>query len=433
MSNAFRALALLLCFLTVAACGDDDAESDGGAAGDGDGDGDGDAGPTVPGCDTVLAPSDDDTELLQTAFIEAESGDVICLEEGTYRPTVELSLASHRDVTFKGLGESREDVVMDFADQEEGDDGIYVTADGFTIENMWIKNTIGNGVVVSADDSMFHKLKVTWDAGSVTDNGAYAVYPTNCNRTIVDDVEVSGAADAGIYVGQCTQAIVRNSTSTANVIGIEVENTTDADVYNNDISDNTVGILAVILPNLAKKDGGNVLIRDNRVNMNDRANFAEEGTTAGAVPAGCGVLVIGLPDVEIRGNTIEDQTGPGVFVASYEIFELLSGTPSDDAETDKWPKRIYIHGNTIEDTGTAPSGDWELLGEPPLPGVVWDGRLAPGIETQVEMDFCLGPDEQESFLKGASGEIADVLGEDTRTTDASEHDCELDPLPELDF
>jgi hypothetical protein len=151
------------------------------------------------------------------------------------------------------------------------------------------------------------------------------------------------------------------------------------------------------------------------------------------VPHGCGILVIGLPDVEIRDNTVEDQTGPGIFVASYEIFELLAGAVSDDPETDKWPKRIYIHGNTIADTGTAPDGDWALLGDPPLPGVVWDGRLAPGIDTQAEMDICLGPDEQADFLKGADGEVGGVLGEATRTTDASDHDCELEPLPELDF
>ena len=262
MPITLRVIALLPCLLSLAGCGDDDADDgDGGAGTGGDGDDAGDdAGPSVPGCDTVLSPSDDDTETLQTALIEAESNDVICLSEGTYRPTVELSLASHMGITLKGLGDSREDVVLDFADQETGDDGIFVTADGFTIEHMWVKNTLGNGIVVSADDSVFRDLKVTWDAGAITANGAYAVYPTNCNRTIVENVDVSGASDAGIYVGQCVQAIVRGNTVKQNVIGIEIENTNDADVYDNDIEDNAVRILAVIMPNLVKKDGGGVLI-----------------------------------------------------------------------------------------------------------------------------------------------------------------------------
>ena len=441
MRTTLSTLTLLLCLLSLLACGDDDAESHCGSTctgGDGDGDGDAggsDAGPTAPGCDTVLEPSDNDTETLQTAFIEAASGDVICLSEGTYSLTTELSLADHRDVTFKGLGETREDVVLDFADQDSGDDGVVVTADSFTIEHMWIKNTPGNGVVVSADDSLFRDLKVTWDAGSITENGAYAVYPTNCNRTIVENVEVSGAADAGIYVGQCREAIVRDSNVHENVIGIEVENTTSADVYNNDVTDNTVGVLVVLLPNLMKKDGGQVLVRENRVSGNDRENFAEAGTTAAAVPAGAGVLVVGLPDVEVRDNTISDQSGPAIFVASYEILELLSGTPSDDPDTDKWPKRVYLHGNDIDSAtiGTAPMGSWDMLGEPPIPAVIWDGTLAPGVDTQAEMEICLGEEEQMVFMKGSSGIVAGVLVEATRTTDTSDHECTLDELPELDF
>jgi parallel beta-helix repeat protein len=449
MKAILAAPILALCLsslLTLVACGDDDATADAGGAGTsgdgdgdgdaGDGDGDGDAGDGDAGpsdCDLTLSPSDDDTEMLQTALIDGiDSGDVICLEPGTYRPTAELSLTAHLDITLKGVGESREDVIIDFSDQETGDDGIYVTADGFTIENLWIKNSPGNGVVVSADDSVFRNLKVTWDAGAVTENGAYAVYPTNCNRTIVEDVEVIGASDAGIYVGQCTGAIVRHNKVYENVIGIEVENTTNADVYDNDIENNAVGILAVILPNLDKKDGSHVLIRENRVTGNDHENFAEEGTTAGAVPPGAGILVLGLPDVEVRDNTVSDQSGPAIFVGSYELFELLSSTTSDDPETDKWPKRVYIHGNTFEDVGTAPMMDWALIGDAPIPAVAWDGVVAPELDTQAEVEICLGEGEQMMFVKGSSGDVAGLLAEETRTNDTSDHECTLDALPELE-
>jgi len=174
-------------------------------------------------------------------------------------------------------------------------------------------------------------------------------------------------------------------------------------------------------------------LRDNRVRMNDRANFAEEGTTAAAIPPGAGILVLGLPDVEVRDNTIEDQSGPGIFVASYEIFELLSGAVSDDPDTDKWTRRVYIHGNEIADTGTDPMGDWGLLGDAPLPGVVWDGTLAPGVDSQADMEICLGEAEQADFVKGETGGVGGVLSADTRTSDTSDHECELDPIEEQDF
>jgi nitrous oxidase accessory protein NosD len=77
-------------------------------------------------------------------------------------------------------------------------------------------------VVTGAEDVTFRDIKVSWDAGSATENGAYAVYPVNSSRVIVEDSEVVGAADAGIYVGQCNQAIVRNNVVYGNVAGIEI-------------------------------------------------------------------------------------------------------------------------------------------------------------------------------------------------------------------
>lgn len=91
---------------------------------------------TPAGYDHVIAPSSNDHEAIQTVMINAKSGDVIGLEPGTYRITRELNLTGIADVTFKGMGATREEVILDFADQVEGDDGITVTAGGFTIENL---------------------------------------------------------------------------------------------------------------------------------------------------------------------------------------------------------------------------------------------------------------------------------------------------------
>jgi parallel beta-helix repeat protein len=375
----------------------------------------------------------DDTEAIQTALIDATSDDVICLKAGNYRITAKLSLSEHLGITLRGLGDTREDVVLDFADQDTGDDGMLVTADGFTIEHMWVKNTPGNGVVVKADDSIFRDLKVTWDAGSVVENGAYAVYPTNCTHTLVENVEVAGASDSGIYVGQCTNAIVHGCKVTGNVIGIETENTTNADVYDNDISGNTLGILAVILPDLMKKDGGQVLLRGNRITANNLLNFGVDGSTSGVIPGGAGILVMGLPDVEVRDNAFVDQDGPAVLVASYEILEFLTGEMSTDPLTDKWPKRVYVHDNTFDNVGATPMEEWNLIGVTPLPAVLWDGALAPTITTAANMKICLGAPEQLSFLKGTSGSTMGVFDAATQTTDTTDHMCTLPALAELTF
>jgi len=381
----------------------------------------------APEYDFVIAPSANDHEALQTAFEEAKSGDVIGLEPGTYHFTRELNLTSAADVTLRGMGATRDEVILDFATQTEGDDGITVTAPGFTIENVWIKNSPGNGVVAHAEDSTFRNLKVSWDAGSVTSNGFYAVYPTDCLRTVIENVEVTGASDAGIYVGSCEYAIVRNSKVYANVAGLEIENTRHADVYNNEVYDNSAGILALLLPNLKIKENKWVLIRDNIVRDNNRANFAKSGTVVASVPGGTGILVLAGTDIEVRDNTISDNKSTGVLVVSYKILELLTGTTLDDAGMDPYLKRVYVHGNTYSGNGTDPQGGLKVVGEfnaaKPMENVMWDGILN---EAGDSAEVCLGADENSFRNFNANGNFQNQL------TDPAAHLCTHPALPEME-
>lgn len=375
--------------------------------------------------DIVIAPSANDHEALQTAFIEAKSGDVIGLEPGTYRLTRELNLTGVADVTLRGMGATRDEVIIDFAGQVEGDDGITVTAPGFTIENLWVKNSPGNGVVAHAEDSTFRNIKVSWDAGSVTENGFYAVYPTDCKRTLIENVEVTGASDAGIYVGSCEYAIVRDNKVYANVAGLEIENTLHADVYDNEVYDNSAGILALLLPNLEIKENRYILFRDNVVRDNNRANFATAGTVVASVPGGVGILVLGGSDIEVRDNTISGNGTSGVLVASYTTLALLTGKPNTDEEMNPYAKRVYIHGNTYTGNGTSPAGIFASL----LPSittfenVLWDGEIDPELESA---DICLG-------AEAATFRNLDVPGSFANSTTTTEgHTCTLAALPEME-
>lgn len=387
-------------------------------------DSDSESGPPA-GYDHVISPSDNDHEAIQTVLIEAKSGDVIGLEPGTYRLTRELNLTGVADITLKGMGKTRDEVILDFADQVEGDDGITVTAGGFTIENLWVKNSPGNGVVAHSEDSTFRNIKVSWDAGSVTENGFYAVYPTDCKRTVIEDVEVTGASDAGIYVGSCEYAIVRRTKVYANVAGIEIENTKKADVYDNEVYDNSAGILALLLPNLKIKENTQILFRDNEVRANNRANFAKAGTVVASVPSGTGILVLCGTDIEVRDNTITGNESTGVLVVSYPILELLTGTTLDDPGMDPYVRRVYVHNNTFADNGQAPKGGLVVVNQAKLEDVLWDGILKDG-ETTAEI--CLGPNPPAFRNFAATDNFEDAK----QSTDTSGHNCTLTALPEME-
>src|SRR5262249_17039601 len=126
--------------------------------------------PKIKGCTTAIEPSSDDYTAIQTAFETAKAGDTICLCPGHYDITQELSL-NVENITVRGAGAALSDVVLDFKKQKMGDDAWSVTSNGFDVENMTIKNTISQGLVVSGAKGVTYKdMKFYWDAGSSTDN-----------------------------------------------------------------------------------------------------------------------------------------------------------------------------------------------------------------------------------------------------------------------
>ena len=73
-------------------------------------------------------------------------------------------------------------------------------------------------------------------------------------NVLLDGVVAIGASDAGIYVGQSTNIIARNSQAAFNVAGLEIENCHFADVYNNVLTDNTGVFWSLICPIFLNKE-----------------------------------------------------------------------------------------------------------------------------------------------------------------------------------
>jgi parallel beta-helix repeat protein len=286
-ASSFTSLVALAMILI--GCGEDEASAVGGASGTGGSGGTGGAGAPAT-CDITLSPGENDTEVLQTALIEADPDSTICLQPGTYEVEKELLLTGTAGITVRGIGASRDDVVLDFAKQDAGDEAVDVQADRFTLESVTLKDPPGDGVKVSnSDRPTFRDIKAYWSAGSDTANGAYALYPALSNNVLIEHCEVVGASDAGIYLGQSTTGIVRHNKAHGNVVGIEAENSTEVAIYDNEAWNNACGILVVNLPNLTKKVMRGASVFDNLVYDNNHENFAEEGAFVGSVPQGTGI------------------------------------------------------------------------------------------------------------------------------------------------
>jgi parallel beta-helix repeat protein len=399
-----------------------------------------DAPPTpTDDCDTTLsATGTNDAAAINAAVELASSGDVICLEPGTYDMEGSVFVSSLANLTIKGKGETPDEVKLDY--QGRGDRGFDVTTDGFTIENMWIVNTAGNGVEVKAADSIFRKLYVTWDAGSVEANGAYSVYPTKCENTLVEYVEVVGASDAGLYVGQCVGGTVRYNKVYGNVAGLEVENSKDIEVYGNDIFDNAGGLLALQEPNLERLANENVLMHDNVVYCNNHENFAKPDSTVANIPPGTGAMSFSGNGIEIRDNVMDSNISTGVLVVSNVILCQVAETDCNYQEGYvPYPQNIYVHDNELINNGTDAQGILQQLTAlvtawaDGVSDVVWDGYKT---EPSTDPKICLGEAERASYTDLTSDQCQDAADETEfitcivsyNTQDPTGRDCTLPPV-----
>lgn len=319
---------------------------------------------------TVSADTADANEKLQEALILAEPGDVVQLAAGVWNLTDGLSLAVP-GVTIRGAGAGEGGSILDFSGQEGAGEGLLVTSDDVFLTNFAVLNTKGDGIKSKgADRIVYHQLRVEWTAGPKETNGAYGIYPVESTDVLVDSVFVRGASDAGIYVGQSKNIIVRDSIATENVAGIEIENSYNADVHDNIATKNTGGILVFDLPSLPMQGGHNVRVFENIVNDNSTPNFAPKGNIVASVPTGTGVLVMANRNVEIFDNVFDNNGTANVMIVGYRYEHK-------DPKYQPLPRAIVVRDNVHGKAGYAPKfpgGDQiaAAMGGA-IPPVLWDG------------------------------------------------------------
>ena len=309
-------------------------------------------------------------DALQEVLILAKPGDVIQLAEGQFDLVDGLSLDVD-DVKIIGAGADK--TILQFANQRGAGEGLLITSSKVVLEDFAVENTKGDGIKSKGSDQItFRNVRVEWVGGAKTTNGAYGIYPVESKNVLIENCFVSGASDAGIYVGQSQNIIVRNNRAEYNVAGIEIENSYFADVYGNVATHNTGGILVFDLPNLKQMGGHSIRVFDNMIVDNDTENFAPKGNIVGVVPKGTGMLIMANRNVHIYGNTFKNHAMTHVAIVSYiEDF--------DDDTYFPHPRAIYVHDNTYEKGGFAPSGEVgkvfaEVAGSP-VPDIIWDGVM----------------------------------------------------------
>jgi parallel beta-helix repeat protein len=216
-------------------------------------------------------------------------------------------------------------------------------------------------------------VKTAWTNENDPANGSYGIYPVRCTNVLLEDSQAFNASDAGLYVGQSINVVVRRNVARGNVAGLEIENTQYADVYENVVEDNAGGLLVFDLPG-NPVIGRDIKIHDNMVLSNNRPNFAPTGTTVSAIPAGTGTFALASRRVEIANNVYSGNDTTDIALLSGLVIQSSTGAwsiPIDmvvgstvglvlvetgTAIQNFLTTEIWVHDNQHSGYGTAPDG-----------------------------------------------------------------------------
>ncbi len=374
---------------------------------------------------------------IQSELIMAKEGQTIHLPEGKHKISRSLWGDNLKNVTLIGRG--IDNTILSFESQIEGAEGIkIVNSDNITLRDFTIQDSKGDLIKIEDSKNIkFINIKAQWSDGPKETNGSYALYPVKSENILIDGCIAIGASDAGIYVGQSKNIIVRNSEAYNNVAGIEIENSTNADVYDNYAHNNSGGILVFDLPDLLIKKGQNIRVYNNLVLENNLFNFAPEGNIVAKVPAGTGIMILATSHVEVFNNIILENKTSNTSIVSYYITE----EEITDSLYYPYPTSIYLYDNIYKRSKQFAS----LSFKQPIgflltyyfwrdvPDIIYDGILD---ENKLDADGKLLDEYKICLKNNTNARIANIDAGNNFShvsTNSIDFDCELSKIKPVDF
>jgi len=193
---------------------------------------------------------------------------------------------------------------------------------GFEIRNITIRGFDNNGLFTENVDG-FKIINV-----HSVDNRNYGIFPTLSKNGLVTHSTATGSdTDSGIWVETSENVVVTHNYVADNVNGIEVSNSDDILLAHNEAENNTIGAAILLLPDIFDDRAGakRIDMRDNYIHDNNKPNTARPGSILSFIPAGIGVLYLGVDDSLISRNRVVGNDFVGIAVSDYCL--PLIGTP----------------------------------------------------------------------------------------------------------
>ncbi len=389
------------------------------------------------GCESQQEPSEpaaETTKKVELTLAErlstAKPNQVVEVAAGRHELDAGLSVTAD-GVILRGAG--IEDTVLNFSKQQQGEAGITVKANNVVIEDIAIENSKAEAIKVEGGNNVIiRNVRTEWTGGAKSSNGAYGVHVSKADNVLIENCVAIGASATGIYVGDSNNIVVRNNRAEFNVAAIELNNSSNADIYKNTALKNSSGILIFNLPNNTKTSQ-NIRLHNNKVYANNNDNFSEGNAESAAVAVGSGIVINAADRVEIFSNYIADNKTANIIIGSYFTAAYFSNEQAMVDGFDPYPEGILIYANKFSGGGEAPEKlDWEALREAnfgtngSLADIVWDGYTNPAKDKLAASDkICVDNSQAKIVNIDAANNYKNV------NKSMRPHHCLLPKLPAI--
>jgi parallel beta-helix repeat protein len=342
-----------------------------------------------------------DGQSIQSAVNRAKPGDTIRIEPGLYKETVYVD---KDDLHISGVIRDGKWPVMD--GETTRNDGILVSGHGVTVERMYVKRYMGNGIMTQGSNN-FRVI-----GNRVEGPGFYGIFPQYGKNGLVSNNVVYNIKGTAIYVGMSQNIdITYNETFDNDGFGIEVENSNDALIEGNYTHGNTVGVVLNLIPGLPIKTEERMIVRNNFIVANNNRTDVHSGKASASVidsgagqhPQGTGLLVNAADSSTIENNIFRDNPGAAIFIMDHNFGQLF---PVPDPKIDPLPDGNRILWNTFIGNGTKPYGRTEVvlktLKRTEAPSLLMAGRGRKNCVTPKAGVTSLGADDWGECPEGSS-------------------------------
>ncbi len=337
----------------------------------------GEASPAATGDTSTDAPSEwsgttrhvpDDYPTIQAAVDAAKPGDLVLIERGIYRESVDVGTPG---LTIRGV--DRNEVVID--GEFERANGIQVLfTDGVAVENLTTMNHTLNGVFWSGVRG--------YRASYVTaiNNGDYGIYSFDSGDGLFEHSYASGSPDASYYIGQCNpcDAVITDSVGEHSGLGYSGSNaSTDLYIVDNVFRYNGTGAAPNSLDGELLPPAENVVVAGNLIYDNGYGEFPHK--TAQWAGQGMGVALAGTENSLVTKNLVFNHPGVGIHVLPNLDANVYM--PGDNTVTgnvvmgsglaDLALSGMAKSGNCFEDNDVESTLPVGLQGAQPCEGLRW--------------------------------------------------------------